>query len=310
MSLKVCDHVEGNESVGSLFSGIGGFDLGFEREGFKTSWFVENNPYCQAVLARHWPKVPCYVDITKLDFSRLPKVEVLIGGFPCQDISTAGKRKGIREGTRSSLWRYFAEAIRVLRPRVAVIENVPNLANLGLDVVLADIAQAGYDAQWTTLSAAQVGAIHKRERMFIFAYPSGLRHLHDELQERPAQGREQAQHESDFCFNPAYTGCNGTQQKVDEVFIADDWGERVSRFKLETLSGKSGLSRFKDVRSVEELFGRPDIPEPLVRRGGNGLSHRLDCYIQIERTKAVGNAVVPQVAQFIARQIKEVLARD
>jgi DNA (cytosine-5)-methyltransferase 1 len=156
-------------SVGSVFSGIGGIEFGFEKEGFETKWFIEYNPYCQEVLKKHWPDVPIYGDITKVDFTKLEKVDCLTGGFPCQDISVAGRHAGILEGKRSSLWKYYAEAIGILRPKVAVIENVPNLANLGLNVVLADLAEKGYGADFFTICARDVGAPHKRERLFIIA---------------------------------------------------------------------------------------------------------------------------------------------
>ena len=158
-------------TVGSLFSGIGGLELGLERTGgFKTIWFVENDKYASAVLKKHWPTVPNYGDITKVDWNAVEKPDMLTGGFPCQDISVAGKKAGLKEGTRSGLWFEFAKAIRVLRPRFALVENVPNLANLGLDRVLSDFAEMGYDAEWGIVSAADVGAPHLRKRLFIVAY--------------------------------------------------------------------------------------------------------------------------------------------
>jgi len=125
--------------VGSLFSGIGGIELGFERAGFKTLWFCEIDPYAQAVLRRRFPDAVVYGDITKLDFKTVPGIDILAGGFPCQDISTAGKGIGIT-GSRSGLWKYYAKAIRVLRPQVAFVENVSILTGRGLDVVLSDLA--------------------------------------------------------------------------------------------------------------------------------------------------------------------------
>jgi DNA (cytosine-5)-methyltransferase 1 len=110
---------------------------------------------------------------------------MLTGGFPCQDISVAGKGKGIREGERSGLWREYAKAIRSLRPRYALIENVSAITQRGLDIVLADLAEAGYDAEWFTLSASDVGAWHRRERIFIFAYSTSKRRLQCEHEEQP-----------------------------------------------------------------------------------------------------------------------------
>lgn len=161
--------------VGSLFSGIGGIELGFERAGgFEVKWFVEKEPYCQAVLRKHWPRVPIYGDITTIDFTKLPKVDLLTGGFPCQDISVAGKRKGLA-GARSGLWKQYARAIGEIRPKIAFIENVPNLVNEGFNVVLANLAEMGYDAEWCCVCASDFGALHKRERIFVIAYANGKR---------------------------------------------------------------------------------------------------------------------------------------
>src|SRR3990167_1062601 len=111
-----CVSIDRKLTVGSLFSGIGGIDLGLERTGgFETRWFVEWESFCQAVLKKHWPSVPCYGDITKIDFTKLERVDVLCGGFPCQDISIAGKGAGIKEGTRSGLWFHYLRAIREIR---------------------------------------------------------------------------------------------------------------------------------------------------------------------------------------------------
>ena len=155
--------------IGSLFSGIGGIEIGFERAGFETRWFIENDRYAQKILKKNWPDTLIYDDITKIDFAAVPKIDILTGGFPCQDISSAGKGTGIT-GSRSSLWKYYIKAIRILRPKIAFIENVPMLTRRGLNVVLADLAKNGYDAEWYNLSASSVGAFHKRERLFIIAY--------------------------------------------------------------------------------------------------------------------------------------------
>ncbi len=174
-------------TVGSLFSGIGGIEIAFEEQGFKTEWFVENEPYAQAVLQKRFPETKVYADITKIDFTKVPRIDILTGGFPCQDISGAGKRIGI-EGSRSSLWKYYAKAIRILRPKFALIENVSALAIRGLDVVLSDLAQIGYDAEWYNMSASAVGAPHQRERIFIIAYPNGNRESNESIYGESRQG--------------------------------------------------------------------------------------------------------------------------
>ena len=148
------------------------FELGFERTGcFRTRWFVEWDPYAQAVLRKRFPNTTVYADITTIDFSTVQKVDILTGGFPCQDISNAGKRIGITGG-RSGLWKEYTRAIREIRPQYAVIENVAALVGRGLNVVLSDLAEIGYDSEWYNLSASAVGAPHRRERIFIIAYPN------------------------------------------------------------------------------------------------------------------------------------------
>jgi len=155
-------------SHGSLFTGIGGIDLGFERVGIQTKWQVEVEPYAIRVLEKHWPDVERYGDITKIN--SLPYVDIISGGFPCQDISIAGKGAGIVEGeTRSGLWYEMLRIVRAVRPRYVVVENVPMLLNRGMGVVLGGLAEAGYDAEWRVVSAKDVGANHLRKRIFIVA---------------------------------------------------------------------------------------------------------------------------------------------
>lgn len=161
-------------TVGSLFAGIGGIDLGLESTGgFKTRWFCEIDLFCRETLAHHWPDLPIYGDITKQDWSEVEPVDMLCGGFPCQDVSTAGKGAGIEEGTRSGLWFEFRRAIRALRPGLILVENVTGILVRGrLGIVLGCLAEDGYDAEWTVLSACQFGAPHARERVFIVAHPA------------------------------------------------------------------------------------------------------------------------------------------
>lgn len=158
---------------GSLFSGIGGLDLGLERAGMQCAWQVEIDPYASRVLAKHWPSVPRFSDVRAVGAHNLPAVDLICGGFPCQDISRAGKRVGI-DGERSGLWSEFARIIRQLRPRFVLVENVAALLGRGLGRVLGDLADLGFDAEWSVLSACALGAPHLRERVFIVAYPNGF----------------------------------------------------------------------------------------------------------------------------------------
>jgi DNA (cytosine-5)-methyltransferase 1 len=169
-----------------LFSGIGGFSLGLERTGgFKTAAFCEIEEFPRRVLAKHWPEVPCYHDIRELTGNRLAAdgiaVDAIAGGFPCQDLSQAGERAGIN-GERSGLWREYARLIGELRPRVAIVENVPELLSgaggAWFARVLGDLAALGYDAVWHCIQAADLGAAHIRDRLWIAAF------LPDTAQER------------------------------------------------------------------------------------------------------------------------------
>ncbi|QHB38104.1 DNA methyltransferase [Mycobacterium phage Noelle] len=169
--------------IGSLFSGAGGLDLAVEEVfDAETIWQVELEKAPATVLAKRFG-VPNYGDITKVDFRTVPAVDILCGGFPCQDVSAAGRKAGIADGTRSGLWSYFAEAIDILRPQVVIIENVRGLLSAkatgpegvsmrAMGRVLGDLADLGYDAKWKTVAAGAVGAPHKRERVFIVAKPA------------------------------------------------------------------------------------------------------------------------------------------
>ena len=154
---------------GSLFSGIGGIDLGFEMAGIETTWTCEIDDWCNELLQKRFPNATHYRDVQKIGKDNLEPVDIISGGFPCQDISTAGKGAGL-DGKRSGLWFEMWRIICELRPRWVLIENVANLANKGGERVLHDLAEAGYDAEWQVISARDVGARHLRKRLWIIAY--------------------------------------------------------------------------------------------------------------------------------------------
>jgi DNA (cytosine-5)-methyltransferase 1 len=150
-----------------LFSGIGGFSLGLERAGMRTVQFVEIDKYCQRVLAKHWPEVPIHDDIRTFH-APAGFADIICGGFPCQDISTAGKGAGLA-GERSGLWREYARIIGEVRPRYVIVENVAALLGRGLGDVLGDLAALGFDAEWHCIPASAIGAPHRRDRIWIVA---------------------------------------------------------------------------------------------------------------------------------------------
>lgn len=285
-------------TVGSLFSGIGGIELGLEMAGgFKTRWFVERDSYASAVLNKHWPGTPVYADITAVDWAGVEPVDMLTGGFPCQDISNAGKRKGIT-GERSGLWKEYLRAIRSLRPRIILVENVSALTNRGLDVVLGDLSEAGYDAEWFNLRASDVGAPHRRERLFIVAYLSDdmqQRRLDGEPEELTSERRQQAQ----------LTAIPGRYEDVPD---ADKEPMRKLKFLQRIAIGKQTteprLGRMADGFS-RRLYEGGWLPEPEeVPRVTHERKHRK------ERLMCLGNAVVPQVAYVIGMAIKETFSEE
>lgn len=164
-----------------LFSGIGGFSLGLERAGMKTVALCEIDPYCRAVLRKHWPKVPIYEDVRELAASRLRadgiEPDVICGGFPCQDASianTSGDRRGI-EGARTGLWSEIKRLAADFRDCIILLENVPGLLSAGFGQVLGDLAALGLDAEWRCIPARKAGLPHLRDRLWIVAYPLGSR---------------------------------------------------------------------------------------------------------------------------------------
>lgn len=277
-------------TVGSLFSGIGGFDIGLEKTGqFKTIWFSEVDEYATRILKKHWPDVPNHGDIKTIPWRKIKKPDIIIGGFPCQDVSIAGKGAGIKEGTRSGLWKEFAKAIRILRPKYALIENVPMLANRGLNIVLSDLAKIGYDAEWNIISAASVGAPHKRERLFIIAYPNISN-------SNSLRCNRRSNEESKWSETNAEI-----QRRGISAGSSNHGSKRVQRFSQKQIQKFPEFSWCENVRRIEDLQGRPDIPKPLIRRDNNGLSTRF----YKDRIKCLGNAIVPQVAQAIGEMILE-----
>lgn len=159
-------------TFGSLFAGIGGLDLGLERAGWRCSWSVEYDAECDLVLRKRFPDVRRYSDVTSIDWSELERVDALVGGFPCQPVSAAGR--SLAQADPRWLWPSFARGIAALRPRLVGVENVPRLVVINGGTafadVLGDLARLGYDAEWDRLAAVDVGAPHLRSRVFVRAY--------------------------------------------------------------------------------------------------------------------------------------------
>ncbi len=223
-------------TVGSLFSGIGGLDLGLERAGMEVIWQSEIDPYGCRVLKKHWPEVVNHGNIKEINWGDIVRPDVICGGYPCQPFSTAGKRNGTDDPRH--LWPWVREAISVLRPKYAILENVRGHVSLGLDIVLREMASIGYDAEWQIVSAASVGAPHRRDRVIIVAYPteqfSNERGHGDNpgkiaewqaLQEQIGRGDSAG---SDTIGQLADSDSFGHLRRQSQVFTADRWLNALS----------------------------------------------------------------------------------
>jgi len=245
----------------SLFSGIGGLELGLEAAGVgETFWQVEQDAFCRSILAKHWPDAKRFEDVRTVRAEDIGGAELLCGGFPCQDISVAGKGGGLA-GERSGLWGEYARLIRLVLPRFVIIENVPALTGRGLSEVLSHLARCGYDAEWDTISAAAVGACHRRNRIFIIAW------LRDAPDTNSISLREQQQ-------RVQFPG-EKIQAKGEAVAL-DDGGK--GSFRINPWQTKCGIPPVDD-----------GVPDQLVRQ------------------RALGNAVVPQVAYHVGLRVKHLM---
>lgn len=158
------------KTIASVFSGIGGWDLAGRSRGLENLWMCEINPFRTAVLEQRFPGVPIYPDVRGIRTEETPRPDILCASFPCQDVSVAGSKRGIA-GPKSGIWVETIRLVRGFRPDYLVMENVASLASFGLDLVLDALAQIGYDAEWECLTAEAFGAPHKRDRIWIVAYP-------------------------------------------------------------------------------------------------------------------------------------------
>ena len=273
-------------TFGSLFAGIGGFDLGFERAGMQCKWQVEIDPYCQKVLAKHWPAVRRHDDIRTFPIEPIDdwRVDVICGGFPCQDISYAGKGAGLK-GERSGLFYEAMRVIRILEPRIVVLENVAALLTRGLSDVLGTLASFGFDAEWHCIPAAAVGAPHIRDRVFILAYMQGVERRHIKSDYRISPQREsRVQSRSNYVLAGKVADTNQPRQQQ-------------SRESASVFNREPPFSKFR-LGSAKPEFSQW-ATEPDVGRVANGVPNR------IHRLKGLGNAVVPQVAEWIGKRIME-----
>jgi DNA (cytosine-5)-methyltransferase 1 len=285
------------------FSGIGGFSLAARwLGGIETVQFVEREPFCQRILSKHWPTVPIHDDICT--FQPDPgSADIVCSGFPCQDISQAGKGAGLA-GSRSGLFYELLRVVRLVEPRYIVLENVAAITYRGMDDVLGALAEAGYDAEWACIPAAAVGACHQRDRWWCVAYAQSGR-----WGTGPGQGASQAGHQGPGTGEGAAGSTAHAAHMLSHGGAGQHQGEPGGRSVPEPGDGDRAATpdpMRQRLERPDELGGSggpwpaavarlsPDwrsyLSEPVLRRGNDGLSGRVD------RLKALGNAVVPQVA--------------
>ena len=290
--------------IGSLFSGIGGFELGVERAipNAKTVWQVEENTYCQTILKKHWPDAQIYDDIRTVTADELESVEILLGGFPCQDLSIAGKQKGVYDGKKSSLWWEMHRVIGIVRPRVVIMENVANIVRVGGTTVVASLTKIGYDCEWTVIrSGADFGAPHLRRRWFCVAYPAGIRCGTSSYPEREHQHRiykqwNTTQSEQQRSKRQLGIGSHGdVATNAHGIRPTKTQHGRVTQaFSKRT---KIQCGRPSGNKSNQTYWQQTPSPQPTVCSMDDGVSTRL------ARLKALGNSIVPQASEWVAQQV-------
>jgi DNA (cytosine-5)-methyltransferase 1 len=335
-------------NVGSLFAGIGGFDLGFERCGMRVAWQVEQDAYCRAVLERHFPGAERFEDVREVGAQNLAPVDLICGGFPCQDLSSAGRGAGL-DGARSGLWAEFARIIRELRPSYVVVENVPALLTgkgkrwerAPIGRVLGDLAEVGYDAEWSVLSAREFGAPHLRKRVWIVAYPARDAEARTASASGPQRERARQGGAESRARDSSVPPVADTEGESERAGLRASGAPRQRRRRPADRGGARG-----DVADPERgrREGRSDQPgrgdpersqafrgqgaahpargceagglgeshpasegwsvEPDVGRVADGVPNRVD------RLAALGNALLPQIAEWIGQRILEFKRRS
>jgi DNA (cytosine-5)-methyltransferase 1 len=269
-----------------LFSGIGGFSFGLERTGgFETVAFCEYEAFPRAVLAKHWPDVPCFPDVRTLKGSDIDgTVDVICGGYPCQPFSTAGQRRG-KEDDRH-LWPEFSRLVAELRPAWVIGENVAGHISMGLDDVLSDLEGQGYACRTFVIPACAVGAPHRRDRVWTVANANVSGHNRTKKRKLYRQAGKQgladdACNEGRSARTLADAKRLGQPQQGQPIITSDCAPESEGQANHAFAVSQPGKWR----------------AEPNVGRVANGVSRRVD------RLKALGNAVVPQIPEMIGRAI-------
>ena len=316
-----------------LFSGIGGFSLAAQavwKEELEIAGFCEIDEFCHKILRKNFGDIPIHSDISTFDTSKFHSIDIITGGFPCQDISQAGREKLGIKGKRSGLWSEMFRVISEIRPRFVVAENVAAITFRGLDRVLSDLAEIRYDAEWQCISAAEVGAWHKRDRFWLVAYPDtdSFGHIYRQPEKQSTKrGESSFGNTTSICKDVSYPCGERLERRDSKVLeynyatrpykdVSDSSSIRSQRKKTDReLGGEVGFAK----RSVNNRIQWGENSETESRLGGvaNGLSYWMDEPKGIprvtelnkhrkDRVKGLGNSIVPQVAYQIMKRIKNI----
>ena len=280
--------------VGSLFSGIGGFDLGLERAGMEIVWQVENNPFCNKVLEKHWPNVKRYGDIKNV--TNPEPVDLICGGFPCQPYSCAGKRLGAEDDR--ALWPEMFRIIQEARPRWVIGENVAGFINMGLDQSISDLEREGYTVQAFIIPACAVKAPHRRYRVWIVANNNGKQLWGKQklFKEQQNAAITTNNRDEESLANTNSVWKLPEQREYDRI---SNCSEAMAYSDSTRCKGYWNCAERRDAKKSMLEFSSWWKTEPSVGRVANGISSRVD------RLKCLGNAVVPQIVEWIGRKIIE-----
>lgn len=274
----------------SLFAGIGGFDLGFERAGMRCVAQVEKDPFCRKVLAKHWPNVERFEDVKEVGKHNLPPADVICGGFPCQPHSVAGKRKGSADDR--DLWPEYRRIIAEINPAFVVGENVPGIRTTILDSVLSDLENLNYSWQSFIIPACAVDAPHRRDRVFIVAHANGVNG-------RAGAGGQNGPQAGNNC--KIIPNANNTRLAKRESQRSDAQQKQPAFVRICHENGIETMAYANGEQAQRATIAREQRhtwqPEPGVGRVANGVPNRVD------RLRSLGNAVVPQVAEFIGQLV-------